>query len=885
MALLLIALATLPCQASVREFEEDVEFHFTGTQIQHWRTTRATLQRATGFSGSRLALRSATSSHHAWSGDRVVIQLRESMPWPAQDIASVGLQADRQVTPNTWILQASDAWAAARAAHQLASHPAILHAAPVLQHPVRLHSRFAPRPYDPFFTLQWHLENRDADGHRLGPDINPRGAWTFTRGAGVNIGICDSGFETTHPDLAAAALGAPHFDFIRNLPVASITDPHGTCVAGLAAARGDNGIGVTGVAPAATLTSLTVFDEGGNLATEERTMDMYQYRPGEIQVLNLSWGNADPTQLGVSTLESIGISNAITSGRGGRGVILVHAGGNGRYINPTHGTLDANANDDATGNDPRFIDVAAVRNDGRAASYSNPGACLLVGALSGDQNDPIARTENLVTTDQVGTAGLNWSDLGTLADYAHGSSGFNGTSASTPLVSGIAALMLAANPALTYRDVQQIFVLASHYYDASDPAVHANGAGFQVGDNQGYGIPNATEAVQLARTWINRPPLVTLRFPTNTLLDIPDDGLRVLATGTNLTSTSLRCLPARGPHPDDPTAELPLTFVGVAAVELTPGLLHGRAALIERSGASTRDQIQRAARAGASFAVIYNSFLRNEFFTPDGTDYVTIPAVVIGESDGRALAARLQGGEQVRAQLHLDKARLSFAVTNTLVCEHVGLRVRTDHPRRGDLRITLRSPSGTRSVLQRLNSDTSPGPDNWTYWSVQHFYEPSAGLWTAEFADETSSAHGFVREAELIVLGVPIVDADADGLDDNWELKWFGSLAFGPADDPDLDGLTNAREQILATDPSASSRPLVMELGPYDTSGRLRFSWPGQEGAEYQLFGSPVAGPSGEATLIGRIPGRFPETDIVLQPSGSHQFFWLQTIGPGPAVR
>jgi len=53
--------------------------------------------------------------------------------------------------------------------------------------------------------------------------------------------------------------------------------------------------------------------------------------------------------------------------------------------------------------------------------------------------------------------------------------------------------------------------------------------------------------------------------------------------------------------------------------------------------------------------------------------------------------------------------------------------------------------------------------------------------------------------ASLIVNGVPITDTDHDGLDDNWEMAHFGTLAYGPKDDPDYDGYNNAFEQVLGS--------------------------------------------------------------------------------------
>src|SRR5205085_8806540 len=136
----------------------------------------------------------------------------------------------------------------------------------------------------------------------------------------------------------------------------------------------------------------------------------------------------------------------------------------------------------AFGCDPRAIAVAAVRKDGRACSYSDPGACILVGAPSGDLIDTDGdgygdivdpNAPDVLTTDRTGNAGYV-AGSNDRADYT----GFNGTSASSPQIAGVAALILSANTNLGYRDVQQILAHSGRHYDLADADVRTNGAGF-----------------------------------------------------------------------------------------------------------------------------------------------------------------------------------------------------------------------------------------------------------------------------------------------------------------------------------------------------------------------------------------------------------------------
>src|SRR5690606_5217327 len=152
-----------------------------------------------------------------------------------------------------------------------------------------------------------------------------------------------------------------------------------------------------------------------------------------------------------------------------------------------------------------------------------------------------------------------------------------------------------------------------------------------------------------------------------------------------------------------------------------------KAALIQHPvGGDYATEITRAAQAGATFAIL---FAPSDASVPSamvGTDYAPIPAVIIGQTKGAAAHSFLQTNT-ANAQIQLDSANYSFNFSQTLICEHVGVRVSLNHPSRADVRVTLTSPQGTRSVMQRVNGDTSAAPTDWTFWSTHHFFESSAG--------------------------------------------------------------------------------------------------------------------------------------------------------------
>lgn len=161
---------------------------------------------------------------------------------------------------------------------------------------------------------------------------------------------------------------------------------------------------------------------------------------------------------------------------------------------------------------------------------------------------------------------------------------------------------------------------------------------------------------------------------------------------------------------------------------------------------------------------------------------------------------------------------------------------------------------------------------------MEHFYEPSAGTWKVEVSDQETGNTGNVLGVDLSVTGVPISDSDHDGLDDSWELTHFGNLSQTAAGDPDGDGLSNAVEQVLKTDPASADQPFQLELAPWN-SQIARISWPGVEGASYRVLGS--ATPEGPYSPLETVAGRFPVTEWFTPLTGvASQLIRVERIAP-----
>ncbi len=341
-----------------------------------------------------------------------------------------------------------------------------------------------PSSYDPLVGQQWHLKSQ---GYEMaGADV--LAAWATTKGAGVVIGIVDDGLQYTHPDLQPNYVAGLSWDFNGNDPDPSPGnlgpcdtggDCHGTAVAGVAAAREGNGIGVGGVAPEASLAGIRLIAEP---MSDAQVAEAIAFQLNGIHVVNNSWGFVDALAA-LDPLSEAALETAVTQGRGGRGRIIVKSAGN-------NGVIGDNCNFDGFASNRFVIAVGALNDWGRQASYSEPCSSLFVTAPSSD-----AGRRGITTTDLVGNGGYDPSD------YA---ATFGGTSASAAIVSGVVALMLAENPTLSWRDAQYILARSALKVDPNDHSW--TGGTFGHHEKYGFGLVDAMEAVRMASTWTNVSP-------------------------------------------------------------------------------------------------------------------------------------------------------------------------------------------------------------------------------------------------------------------------------------------------------------------------------------------------------------------------------------------
>jgi subtilisin family serine protease/subtilisin-like proprotein convertase family protein/ribosomal protein L28 len=357
-------------------------------------------------------------------------------------------------------------------------------------------------PNDPLFGNQWHLNNTGQVGGTPDADVDAPEAWDVNAGGSSNVvvAVIDDGMQLNHPDLQLfintgeiAGNGIDDdgngwiddvngWDFTSggigdNNPGPSVPDDaHATAVAGVAAGRGNNTLGVTGMAYNSRLLPVRIF-LGGSATSDANIASAIYYAAGRTasgtgtwragDILNNSWGGG-----AFSSAISSAFTWASTSGRNGKGAISYIATGNG-----SGAPVSFPANLSST--IPGVIAVGASTNLDQLASYSNVGPQVdFVAPSSGG-------TARIVTTDRTGADGYSSGDY-----TSTGTDGFGGTSSATPLSAGIGALILAQDPNLTAAQVRG---LMRNTTDLIGPVAYDN-KGFNT--QYGYGRVNANTAIR-----------------------------------------------------------------------------------------------------------------------------------------------------------------------------------------------------------------------------------------------------------------------------------------------------------------------------------------------------------------------------------------------------
>lgn len=356
----------------------------------------------------------------------VVLETRA--PWLLGESPLV-VQASRTRLPGVFRVQLPEGAEPFAASRELRAHVGVTWAHPDLLLPMQ------PRSLtnDPYVGDQWHLENTGQWDGMVDADIDVAAAWERATGEGGMVAVIDSGVDPLHPDLDVI----PGRDYVDDDDDSSPEEgdgsgPHGTAAAGLAAALGDNELGVSGVARGSSVYGIRLLTslEGKGSTTSEVGEAFVEAAEAGAWVINNSWGYADCAGGVLPAVIKTGLKTAEQEGRGGLGSVMVFSAGNDGCDNSDELILSY----------PTVIGVGATDDHDRHISYSSYGTGTDIAAPSGA----------VLTTDISGDSGYGSWDGD--VDYT---GGFSGTSAAAPIVSGVVLLMLEANPRLTAEQVRE----------------------------------------------------------------------------------------------------------------------------------------------------------------------------------------------------------------------------------------------------------------------------------------------------------------------------------------------------------------------------------------------------------------------------------------------
>lgn len=312
-------------------------------------------------------------------------------------------------------------------------------------------------PTDPFFVDQWGLQS-----------IGAPNAWSATLGSrSVLVAVVDTGVWWTQPDIQGnmwtnPADGTHGYDFVDTDTNPMDIDPsgtyHGTGVAGVIAAITDNGQGIAGTAQVSVI-AVRALGSNGQGSSFNTSQGIRWAADRGAKVINLSLGTNE-TFIGPTDIQ-LAVDYAWS-----KGALIVAAAGNSGV-----GTLDYPARL------ANVVSVAAIDESGHQASFSNYGTGLDLSApgsrivtLSGGNNQP---------------------------NNVHY---LQGTSFSTPFVTGAAALILSVDPTLTNVELWNIL---------NSTAVQPAGAQRPYNPDYGWGVVNVWNAINaLSQPFIsvNSPP-------------------------------------------------------------------------------------------------------------------------------------------------------------------------------------------------------------------------------------------------------------------------------------------------------------------------------------------------------------------------------------------
>jgi subtilisin-like proprotein convertase family protein len=632
-----------------------------------------------------------------------------------------GLVVKKEYTDlaSTYLLVVTDAAGAnpIKIANRLSELPEVEYAEPALVNEL---ARFA-FPVDEQFAAQWHLYSKGGaapDIVRLA-DASVYEAWQVTKGArDIVVAVLDDGFALDSEDFLGDGKIVEAVDFRSGgtSPLPRGGDYHGTPCAGVAIAE-ENDLNCVGVAPRCAFMPVRFPLD----AADPWLIEIFNHVSRRAHIASCSWGPPPANAPLHSAVRDTLTNLARSGGKDGRGLALVFAAGN--YGAPLDDTVayavrwrgyDGTAwrMFAATGRivngfaaHPDTIAVAACNSLNRRSRYSNWGKPLDVAAPSNDF-DPTTNSRlpgrGITTTDNEGAG----RDFTPGKRYTHS---FGGTSSATPLVSGAAALVKSANPALTALAIKGILQQTADKIedDTIDPIYNLAKGTYVNGFSEwfGYGKVNASRAVQEA---VRRLPVHNVLDRENrTAVDIPDGFPPGVTSAIEITESGV----VAGVE-----VEIDITHPWIGDLQVSLVSPRGAEARLHR-GTGGRKQDLRQTYSPASAPELAGMLgdaaqghwlLRVADTARRDVGRLTFWRLRVTLADDRRVSVR-----SADAQLIPDNdpngIRSELAVDRDGAVVEVAVGVDISHTWAGDLRVALFTPEGVEIVLDRPDGQRADG--------------------------------------------------------------------------------------------------------------------------------------------------------------------------------
>ncbi len=331
-------------------------------------------------------------------------------------------------------------------------------------------------PNDPFYGNQWNLYHTDSQGNYIGYDIRYQQAYDagiIPNASNIIAAVTDSGVDLSHPDLTLHSFS---WDATYSSSPSVVWDGHGTTVAGVIGATSNNNISIAGVASGVKIMSLSCnFSEDGAPAAEMASLILKAVNHG-AHVINNSWST------GVySPVIASAIDQAVTIGRDGKGCVMVFPSGN--YDTDT-AQISSLLFPASYTPENKVIAVGAISQDGKRKKMTFLSSW---GSHYGTNLDIVTPGELIYTTIPVN--GIYTT-----------TSVFDGTSLSAAHVSGVASLIIAKNPTLTYDEVGYIIAITANKSLNGYTFSNTTKIGGTWNKYVGHGLLNMYDALQMAQS-------------------------------------------------------------------------------------------------------------------------------------------------------------------------------------------------------------------------------------------------------------------------------------------------------------------------------------------------------------------------------------------------